>query len=477
MKKQTLKCLLALVLALASVASCSLYILAEENPNPDNKMAYNIYSEPQFGEVPQAFVTYSIDMRSDQAAPITYWSLANFSMYISEATKKKYNQIEGGGCYAGIQTHGADAPRKAIMAFWEWHYWPNGAKPSAPIGTNSDGTQNWGETNLTAKRIYPAGKQSDFGGEGEGTNWITNYGWKDSQWYRMVLHTWDNPSTGTTYCGQWLCDLTTGKWTLISYFDTMMYNSYLTGNMHFFMENFVGGEPAAAVRDVKMKNIYVQRYDNKQWESISSTKLMHCDDWAKNKIGKHTFGATEEYFWATSGSYLDEGVDQKQYDAEWPAQVFTISQPAQPTFGDPSFKDIKIRERNGSWTAQWFLATDSTPQFSYTLKVKDENGKVLQSFAATKPEENHHVLDEVKTDIFTCEMTMTDIFGKTTSFVKGSPAYIEKYGEVTGGTPNTTGDNGSNMGLIIGIAAGAVALVAVAGVSVMVAQKAKKKKF
>ena len=162
MKKHFLKCLVALVLALASVASCSLYIMAEEeNPNPDNKMAYNIYSEPQFGDVPQAFVTYSIDMRSDQAAPITYWSLANFSMYISDATKKKYNQIEGGGCYAGIQAHGGvgGTPRKAIMAFWEWHYWPNGAKPAAPIGTHSDGTPDWGETNLTAERIYPAGKK------------------------------------------------------------------------------------------------------------------------------------------------------------------------------------------------------------------------------------------------------------------------------------------------------------------------------
>ena len=460
MKKTFLKSLLSLVMAVVTLAGCGLFIVAENDPNPDDKMAYNIYSEPQFGDVPEAFITYSIDMRSDSAAPITYWSLANFGMYISEATKKMYKGITAGGAYAGIQTHGEGNPRKAIMAFWEWHYYPNG------------GTV---ETNLVAERIYPAGK-SEFGGEGEGVNYIGNYGWKDGQWYRMVLHTWDNPTTGTTYCGQWLCDLTTGKWTLISYFDTKMIASYLTGNMHFFMENFVGGEPAAAERDVKMKNIYIKRYDTKQWASINSTKLMHCGDWANNKIGKHTFGATEEYFWATSGGYLDEGVDQKQYDAEWPATVYTISQPEQPTFGSPSIKEIQIRQRNGEWSAKWVLNTDSTPQFSYTLKIKDENGNVLQTCSATKPEAFYEVLSDVKTDIFTCEMTMTDIFGGTTPYVEGSPAYVEKYGELNNTPTEDPTPASSNTTLIIGIAAGAAALIVVAVAAALVVGKAKKKK-
>ncbi|MBE6639779.1 MAG: DUF3472 domain-containing protein [Ruminococcaceae bacterium] len=459
MKNRVLKCLVALALILSMTAGYALCISAE------GEMAYNIYSEPVF-EGEEAFTTYSIDMRADQVPDATYWSLANFHMHISDLTKQEYRDIEAGGAYAGIQHAGNQ--KKAIMAFWEWHYWPEGKKTGVE------------ETNLVADRIYPPGK-NDFGGEGEGVNYIGRYNWKDSQWYRMVLHTWENPTTGTTYCGQWMQDLTTGKYTLISYFDTKMRQSYLEGNMHFFMENFYGYN-LDQERDVKMKNIYAKQKKVSEtgevtweWTSVNSTALSHCNNWANNKIGAHSFGATEEYFWGRAGGTDLGGQTQKEHDAAWPKQVFTINQPDQPDFGTVQFEKILLRKRGDEWTATWSMADGSTPQLSYSLKIKDDKGNVLVSETAMKPEVFYKVLDTVKTDVFVCEMSITDIFGNTASFAEATEQYKALYGEpVIGDDAPAAKNNSFDLGMIIGIAAAAA--VVVIGGAVVVTVVVKKKK-
>ena len=486
MKNRFLKCLAALTLALSMVAGCALCISAE------GEMAYNIYSEPVF-EGEMAYTTYAIDMRADLTPDATYWSLANFGMYISDATRAEYPGIEAGGSYAGLQHAGNE--RKAIMAFWEWHYWPDGPKPSAPIGKNDDGTDDWGETNLTAECIYPRG--GIFGGEGEGTNYIGRYPWRTGEWYRMVLHTWEDPIRGTTYCGQWFQDLSTGKYTLISYFDTKMRDSYLVGNMHFFMENFYGYN-LDQERDVKMKNIYAKQKQPSGefvWTSIKSSKLSHCNNWANNKIGAHSFGATEEYFWGKSGGFKDMGTQtQADHDAAWPPKVYTISQPAQPTFGELKFKKVQLLHKDDEWTVKWTMANGSTPQLSYALEVKDGSGKVLYTEEATKPEAFYKTLETIDTDEFVCKVTITDIFGDTKYYSQATEKYVEKYGEpknvyplyddqkvgeddgedLVPETDNEKKDFGS-LGLIIGISV-AAAVVVIGAVGAVVVIKKKKKK-
>ncbi len=486
MKKQILKCLLAMTLVLSTVAGLTTFVSAE------GEMAYNFYSEPQF-EGEMAYTTYAIDMRADLTPDATYWSLANFGMYISDKTRAEYPGIEAGGSYAGLQHAGNQ--RKAIMAFWEWHYWPGSPKPSSPIGKHEDGTDDWGETNLIAERIYPKGSQNGFGGEGEGTNWITNYPWKTGQWYRMVLHTWEDPIRGTTYCGQWFQDLTTGKYTLISYFDTKMRDSYLVGNMHFFMENFYGYN-LDQERDVKLKNIYAkQKVTNDDgsvdwvWTSINSSKLSHCNNWAKNKIGAHSFGATEEYFWGKTGGFDDmNGQTQAEHDKAWPAKVHTIKQPSQPTFGNVIFKSVQLIKKDGVWNVKWTMKDGSTPQLVYKLEVTNGEGKVLYTEEATRPEAFRIPLETIDNDEFACKVTVTDIFGNSGSYTQATDTYIEKYGapENPGYEEDETTDttieddvdksnkDSGNLGMIIGIAVAAVVVVIGVVGAVVVIKKKKK---
>ncbi len=427
MKNRIFKAIGAVMLVSAMLlgSAVGVSVTAEEE---DTRMAYNIYSNPQFGSIPNAFETFSIDMYVTESAPYTYWSLANFNMHISEQTKKEYRDIRDGGAYAGMQTRGEGDDRTAILSFWEWHYWPNGYD------------KNVTETNLNVERIYPAGAQSDFGGEGEGTNWITSFDWSDNQWYRMVLHTWDDPIRGTTYCGQWIADLKSGKWTLISYFDTKMKNSYLEGSMSFFMENYIH-VTADMERDVRLKNIYVKQYESGLWSSVNTTKLSHCNDWANNKKGKHSFGATEEYFWARSGGPLDAGMTQAEHDAAWKPQNFTINQPSTPTFGEPSIQQIKVYKTADGWDIGWTHSDTSTPQLQYELTVTDKQGKVLCTETAVRPESLSAAIGELETDAFKCELTVTDIFGSTTTAYGFSDKYDAQMTEDIGFAGHQEGYN------------------------------------
>lgn len=470
MKKRTFKSMLALVLALAMLAGSSLALSAAD-------MAYNIYSDPDFGGTEQAFDTYTIEFMSTQTPYYTYWALSNFRVAITSFTQKKYPGIDlqSGGGYAGLQDRG---PREgyghsAIMAFWEWFY------------TDENGERQ----SLRAERIYPDGK-SEFWGEGEGTNCITPYDWKDNQWYRMVIHTWNDPETGTTLMGQWFQDMTTGEWTLISYFNTFMINSYLSGNQHFFMENYVGST-SGEERDAYLKNMYVRMNNDKTWKSLTSTSISHCNNSSKNKTGNHSFGATQEYFWAKSGGEVPAGTTQAQLNASQPKTKYTITQPDQPTFSAPVLKDIKLEKgEDGKWTATWEADKTGTPQLSYFIDVKDANGKRLFTKNAFRPEVVSAVLEGVDTDAFTCKVTVTDLFGETTTLSVSTDEYKALVPEEdekdedekdededdlpTNPEPSENDKDGGSTGLIVGIAI-AAAVVVIGGIGAVVVLKKKKK--
>ena len=452
MKARIFKCLAALVLVLSMVAGCTLSISAAKD------MAYNIYSNPvvNLPDDQKMYDTFQIDFRATQTPTYTYWALSNFSLYISEISKNKYPNIRGGGGYAGLQDKSPSYGNSAIMAFWEWQY-----------NTNDI---------MRANRVYPYGAESNFGGEGEGNNWITPFDWKDNQWYRMVLRTWTDRETGTTFAGQWFLDVESGEWTLISYFNTNLINSCWTGNMSFFMENFVG-VTADEERDMQLKNIYMRLNSNQQWISAASTELSHCGNWANNKTGAHSFGATEEYFWGKAGGLVPEGKTQSEHDKEWKTTVYTINQAATPTIANSAIGEFTMEETDGNLSVSWAMAEGSNPQLSYSLSVKNEKGEILFSKKQTRPEITSAEFEGIKTDAYMCEIKVTDIYGneaiKTIS--------TEKYKELTkvDETPDTTDDqtdvkkdSSVNVMVVSGIAAGAVLLLgAVIGGVVVVLKK------
>ena len=204
------------------------------------EMAYNIYGNPDVSGTSGTYDTFTIDFRSKDTPYYTYWALANFNLYFSPETQKAYKNISGGGAYAGLQDRGPSLGNSGIMSFWEMSYRDGGEK-----------------TIMTATRVYPKGENT-FGGEGDGTNYIGPYAWQDDQWYRMVIHTWEDAETGTTFIGQWFEDLTTGEWRLFSYFDTHLYKSAIGGGVSLFQENYVNNVTLAQERTFNIKNIYVQ---------------------------------------------------------------------------------------------------------------------------------------------------------------------------------------------------------------------------
>ena len=164
------------------------------------KMAYNIYSDPDLSATSRKFDAFTIEFRGTKTPYLTYWALCNFGLGFTPETQAMFPEIKGGGAYAGLQNVDEAKGRKAIMAFWEMAY--KDAETGEP-------------KILTASRVYPKGENT-FGGEGEGTNCIRNYEWRDNTWYRMLLRTWEDAERGTTFVGQWVEEKETGKWTLIS---------------------------------------------------------------------------------------------------------------------------------------------------------------------------------------------------------------------------------------------------------------------
>lgn len=360
-------------------------------------MAYNFYSDPHMHETSGRFDSFMIDFMAEKTPNATYWAMANFSLDVkSEKTQKAFQGIRGVSGYAGVQN--CDR-RVGIISFWEAKYKENGE-----------------EKLLHAQRIYPEG-HSKFAHEGEGTNCIQPYEWVSGQWYRMLLHSWDDIETGTTFAGLWFQDVKTGKWQLFSYFNTLLYNSCFIRNVSQFMENFYGGDVETncnAERNVCFKNMYVHDYLKKDWVSIHTTTLSYGDGGGKlehqKKFGAHTFGATDEHFWGLTGGKVE---DQAAYEeASVKHSKHTINQPEKPELG--SLKIAKLSLDGQKKNLTWDLDEKSTPQLAYRVKAVNAKGKVVFEKTGTRPEVKSIALPAMKSDAFKVTLTIVDVFGKKT---------------------------------------------------------------
>lgn len=129
-----------------------------QESNPEDRMAHNIYSDPILSGTSGHYSAFSIDFLAEDIATATYWALCNWTMDTS-ALGAQYEITDEGGAYSGLQIT-EDGPM-AILSFWDIHYQKNGK-----------------DTFLQARRLYPSGDESYFGGEGEGTHYIGSYPWK-----------------------------------------------------------------------------------------------------------------------------------------------------------------------------------------------------------------------------------------------------------------------------------------------------------
>ncbi len=408
MKKSLFKTLFILAIVLIMVAGQAVTVFADDTSIANKKMAHNIYANPVTDGTSGRFTTFSIDFYSDETPNYTYWSLCNFGLGLTSIkTKLKYPGITGGGAYAGLQNTSVNQGKVSIMSVWEMKY---------------KGTEI-----LNVKQMYPEG-DTDFGGEGEGKKCILSYDWADATWYRMVIHTWDDIENETTFLGQWIQNRETGEWHLACYYDTNIYESYISGGLSFFQENYVSGiDRWTQVRSFRLKNIYAHDYKDNAWKSLSSVNVSYGAG-QDNKMGAHSFGATEEYIWGSAGG-LVEGQDrengifvapQEAYEAAAvKSKVYTINQPEQPTFGSPVLKTLTL-EGN---TISWEMSKTDTPQLSYKLEIIGVDGNVIATKEQTRPEITSVTVDGLTTDAYKAKLTVTDIFGATTVLEKTTEAY------------------------------------------------------
>lgn len=289
----------------------------KEEENPDERMACNIYSDPELSGTSGRFTAFSIDFLTENTAERTYWSLCNWTMDLSDLTNSgnriindelKANDPEAdiggaGDAYAGLQNKGYDGDTTvSIIAFWDTFY------------EDSSGNQHV----LKPHRVFPVGEEQRFYGEGTGSNHVSSFPFEPNHWYRMLIRCVETPF-GKTLVEEWFMDLDTQEpeWTLRTCFDTGLRHSCFTGNMSQFMENF-NYTTANELRSFRFKNIFVMEEGASSWTAISSAELS-TEASPTNKKGQYAFGSDGETLWGiTNGTgpafnSLPHGPICKQY--------------------------------------------------------------------------------------------------------------------------------------------------------------------
>lgn len=256
---------------------------AKMEENPENRMAHNVYVDPDLSATSGKFDGFMIDFKADKAGIATYWALCNWQMN-KDDLMSKYQVIDTyAGAYAGLQMR-PDGP-KAILSFWEIKY------------LDESGI----EKKIEAERVYPSGGETNrFGGEGEGSNYICDYKWEEGKWYRMYLNCYQKED-GRTFVEQWVEDLSTEERTLISCFDTGLYHSYFEGGMSQFMENY-DCRYANETRTFEYRNLCVREYGQNEWTYLCTAE-MSVDTWWDNKKGKAFYGVTKDCFYGIANGY------------------------------------------------------------------------------------------------------------------------------------------------------------------------------
>ena len=322
-----------------------------------------INSIPDLSQTSNKFNSFTIDFRGIDTPPGTYWSLANFHLDTTDF-EKTHSNVSGGGAYAGLQIL-SDGSRVGIISFWKITYKENNVTKE-----------------LRFNRIYPKGEEMNFSGEGEGTTYRGTYKWESSVWYSFVLHTWDDQETGKTLIGVWIQNLKTQEWTLFSYFNTNLSNSYIGGGygaLAFFQEIF-DNKYENQERFFQLKNMYVFDRIKKDWVSINTSELRYSE----NLKGTREVGHTLYYFYGYSGPTMKEK-HENIYEVKG-----SITQPSKPHGGYPGFESYKCTITTTKATVTWKMNPKNCPCYKYFIEIKqklsNDNSKTIHSKYITRPE-------------------------------------------------------------------------------------------
>ncbi len=312
----------------------------------------------------------SIDWSPVQTAPYTYWAVHN------------WNQGGEGGGYAGFQQQsGFDQTGKRTLHFALWD----------PIASNQA---------IKAEYLSPTSEASRFGGEGTGLKVQTTYNWKDSEWYRMTLRSWQED--GHTKFGQWIKDNKLNQWKLVAIMDHPVANVAFTYGLSMFQEDWAGN--GQDVREARLKNGYSRKVSDKQWNYWNNQRISGQHDSSYQYDG----GATSEYVWVKAGGNTQSTIGT--------GKTFNLNQPSQPEMGNLDFDIQNIRFENEKLNVSWKLKEQSTPQFKGKIEIYDNEKltgqalKVIDNIKSYQTEVSQ-IMQLPQTTY--AKITLTDIFDRT----------------------------------------------------------------
>ena len=183
-----------------------------------------------------------------------------------------------------------------------------------------------------------------------------------------------------------------GEWTLFSYFNTHLLNSFITGGLSQFQENF-NEKNFGYERSFHIKNMYVYDKTYEKWISLNTSSLYYDPvSWGYNTARTHDIGYTSNYFYGSSGLPVD---DQKLYDASNPERITgTIKQPENPDFEEPKFNSVDVDLKVNALTVKWNIDSTSTPCYNYKIDISYKSGgeyKLVHNYVSYKPEDSEYV--------------------------------------------------------------------------------------
>ncbi|HDR7892407.1 TPA: DUF3472 domain-containing protein [Bacillus toyonensis] len=312
----------------------------------------------------------SIDWSPVQTAPYTYWAVHN------------WNQGGEGGGYAGFQQQsGFDQTGKRTLHFALWD----------PIASNQA---------IKAEYLSPTSEASRFGGEGTGLKVQTTYNWKDSEWYRMTLRSWQED--GHTKFGQWIKDNKLNQWKLVAIMDHPVANVAFNYGLSMFQEDWAGN--GQDVREARLKNGYSRKVSDKQWNSWNNQRISGQHDTSYQYDG----GATSEYVWVKAGGNTQSTIGT--------GKTFNINQPSQPEMGNLDFDIQNIHFEYQKLNVSWKLKEQSTPQFKGKIEIYDNEkltGQALKVIDNIKSYQTEVSQTMQLPQTAYAKITLTDIFDRT----------------------------------------------------------------
>ncbi|QWH31817.1 DUF3472 domain-containing protein (plasmid) [Bacillus mycoides] len=325
----------------------------------------------------------SIDWSPVQTAPYTYWAVHN------------WNQGGEAGGYAGFQQQsGFDENGKRTLHFAVWD----------PISSKEA---------IKAEYVSPTSVASNFGGEGTGLKIQTTYDWKNYNWYRMTMRSWQE--NGHTKFGQWLKDVSKNQWKLIGIMDFPVPNVTFNYGQTLFQEDWAGN--GQDVREARVKNGYGRNISDKKWVSWNTQSIDGQEPLNNNWDG----GATSEYLWFKAGGDSQSTIGT--------GKTFTLNQPSQPEIGKLDYDIKSMYYENEKLNISWQLKESSTPQFKGKIEIYNNENMTGQPI---------NVIDDIKsyqngisqsislpTNAY-AKIVLTDIFDQT----------VEKKVQIKNESPN-----------------------------------------